>query len=158
MRKAKNAIIATVSAALAALTLAAFAFALTRINTYSARSGLHHASTGYWYGEFSSDDIRSYSNSFSDSKYAKFSVKGKSATITGKSGYYGNYKTLSIDLEGIDGAWHRTSPYQTGSSSQSFTRTVNYTGDIVSADYFAEIYDGTSSGSDFLDGYIISVS
>ena len=94
MRKAKNAIIATVSAALAALTLAASA--LTRINTYSARSGLHHASTGYWYGEFSSDDIRSYSNSFSDSKYAKFSVKGKSATITGKSGYYGEseYRTV----------------------------------------------------------------
>lgn len=158
MRKAKNAIIAAASAALAALTLTASASALTRIYTYTARSGLTHASTGYWYGEFRSDNIQKYSNTFSDSSYAEFVVSGRSATITGKTDYTGNYKTMSIDLEGADGVWHRTSPYQTGSTSTSFQRTVNYTGVIVSADYFAEINNGTGSTSEFLDGYIISLT
>lgn len=156
MSKIKNMLSVAVSTAAATITLLAAVSSAAITGTNSVNGGLTQASTGIWAGSVDSGDIKIYRNVFKDSQYAEFLIDGYSGSITGHNGKEGNYKQMSIELTDRYGYTYRTSPYIDGKTSNPLKRSVSCSNDyIVSAEYYSLLYNGTSTSSEILTGYLI---
>lgn len=154
MSNVKNILSIAIVSIAASSVLTIGASALTRIGNvdFCSNYGLHHANTGYWYGTETSPNAYIFGRGYDDSNYADFEVvSGRTATIIGKNGYEGNYKTVNVT------AYNSTTSKfaQNHGNSTKLSATATDPGNMDSASYMGEIYGGTGSNSDFLDGYII---
>lgn len=155
MGKVKNIIAMTAASAFAALSLTVGASALTRIVIGNSNTkSLIHAGTGYWYGTFTWNDISAFGDTYTDSSYADFTIQsGRTAKITGKGSYTGNYKEVGVHLVSTG-----TSKYSNNAGTSTTVQTTAPSpGVITHAQYVSSILNGTGAFASFLDGYIIEV-
>ncbi len=155
MSKLKNIFSIAATSAIATLSMTITASALTRISgdgisLYGGEPS--HTGNGYWYGVESPSDVSIFGWGYNNSEYADLKIeRGTTAHTIGKNGYEGNYKCVSVTV--FNNTTNRYA-YNQGNETK-LTATAANPGNINSATYMGEIYGGTGSNSNFLDGYII---
>ncbi len=120
--------------------------------------GSEDGSYTLWSGTFTTSDVSKFASSFDDPQSFTCCCDNTTAEITGKLGFYYNYKEVSENLTYLNNGEKKVVTASDHGTAKTLTAAANAgSGELVEATYFYYLYKGTEFQSGLYEVAVVHV-